>query len=468
MNANTGVSAERKVVSGLFGTLKLTQMYGPDHSTTQEALATLATAVHECAGDEGEVTIAVRGTRLLVNEKTMRASECGTLALSFLAEEWAKRGLETLRLSSAVEPSDLGTFSAVFVDVDLTQPLPADRLMAAVGASGCRGVVLERREDDASDPILMEERLESAMRSYPRGLRAFRAVLQLEGVPDRGKQRRARRAVQGLVDNFLQDESAVLALAQIRGHDPRLFHHSLNAAIHAMLIGQRLGMSRRQLGDLGMAALFHDLGKTVPDPAAQPGAKVDAWTRLRAHPGRGARMLLEEGTANEGMLKAAIAAYEHHAHFDRSGFPTLEHEQHLISRIVAIADCYEALTSTRTYRETPYTPHDALSLMQSKAGSIFDPLLLKVFINALGVYPVGSLVELTSGEVAIVIAGPNEGGNAAQPKVRVLRTERGSLAPETIVDLAEGDVTTGTARFVSRTVPSHEVFATVGEHVGAI
>ncbi len=153
--STSGVAPERRLVSALFGTLKLTQMYGPDHSTTQEALTTLAAAVQDCASEDGEVRITVRGTRLQVNDKTMRAAECGSLALSFLAEEWTRHGVETLRLSTAAEASDLGRFAAIFVDLDLTQPQPADRLVTAVGAAGCRGIVAERREEDSTDPILM-------------------------------------------------------------------------------------------------------------------------------------------------------------------------------------------------------------------------------------------------------------------------------------------------------------------------
>jgi HD-GYP domain-containing protein (c-di-GMP phosphodiesterase class II) len=298
------------------------------------------------------------------------------------------------------------------------------------------------------------------MRTYMRGLRAFRDVLRLDGVHDHTKLRRARRAVQGLVDSFLEDEAAVLALAQIRGHDVKLFHHSLNVCIHALLIGQRLGMTRRQLGELGLAGLFHDLGKTVPLSEEEKGR--GHWRALRAHPARGARLLLEDGTAHEGMLKAAIAAYEHHAHFDRSGFPAIDHELHLTSRIVAIADCYEALTGPRPYREVPYTPYDALSLMQTRAGTIFDPLLLKVFVNALGAYPVGSLVQLESGEIAIVCAGPERAGQLDRPRVRVVRTASGTLPPDTGLDLS------ATEYRISRTLQSNEVFDSVSEFVSAI
>jgi HD-GYP domain-containing protein (c-di-GMP phosphodiesterase class II) len=309
--------------------------------------------------------------------------------------------------------------------------------------------VVERLAPDQREPVLLEERRESVMRAYLRGLRAFKDVLRCDGLRDRAKLRRARRAVQGVVDSFLEDEQAVLALAQIRSFDVKLFHHSLNVCVYSLLIGQRLKMTRRQLGELGLAALFHDLGKTAP----QGGTPEE---EERRHPARGARMLLEEGTTHEGMLKAAIAAYEHHVGCDRKGFPGIDHEPHLVSRIVAVADAYDAMTAARP----PMPPPDALARML--ASTAFDPHLLRVFVNALGIYPVGSLVELTTGEAAIVTGPPPSPEALDRPRVRIVRTGAGALLPETEVDLG------GEGPRVARALPPGEVFADATEHVSAL
>ncbi|MHC4547556.1 MAG: hypothetical protein ACYTEZ_02170 [Planctomycetota bacterium] len=243
---------QRRLVAALFGTLKLTQMYGRGHNATADALRSLAGAVANAAGQEGEVAVSVRGKRLQVNGRTMRASECGALALSFLAEEWIKRGIEHVRFRPTVEAEDLGVFTASFLELDLSLPNPVERLVSACATGGCKGISVERRTEESREPVMLEERREHVMRTYLQGLRAFKEVLRCDSLPDHSKLRRARRAVQGVVDAFLGDETAVLALAQIRGHDVKLFHHSLNVCIYALLIGQRLGMTRRQLGELGL------------------------------------------------------------------------------------------------------------------------------------------------------------------------------------------------------------------------
>jgi len=439
----------RRLVAALFGTLKVMQMYGRRHDATVDAVRNLGEAIR-AAADEGETRIGVRGKRVQVNGRTMRASECGNLALAFLATEWTKRGIESVRFLPDVTNRHLEEFSILFLEIDLMSPDPAQRLDAAVRGT-CDGITVDAAREEQRDPIVLEERRANAMRSYLRGLRAFKEVLRCDGLEDRKTMRRARRAVQGIVERFLEDETAVLALAQIRGHDRKLFQHSLNVCVYALLIGQRLGMSRRQLGELGLAALFHDLGKTFEDDGPR-------------HPARGALMILKESSTHEGMLKAAIAAYEHHA---GAGLPPLEHDQHLVSRIVAIADCYEALTGKEGDVGEPYAPVAALNLMQHKAGTLFDPVLLKVFINALGLYPVGALVELSSGEVAIVTAGPRS-DRPDLPQVKILVTATGRLEPETTVDLAETGPDGSFKRRITRPLEPHEVFGSAGEYVAAI
>jgi hypothetical protein len=168
------------------------------------------------------------------------------------------------------------------------------------------------------------------------------------------------------------------------------------------------------------------------------------------------------------MLKAAIAAYEHHVHYDRSGFPEVAYTPHLVSRVVAIADCYETLTSSHEGSDVLHTPYDALFLMQSRAGTLFDPLLLKVFVNAVGIYPVGSLVRLTSGEYAIVAEGPADPTFLDQPKVRIVRTGEGTLEPSEIIDLAEQSDDEATARGISTAVAPTDVFENVAEYISAL
>ncbi len=457
----------RRLVAALFGTLKLMQMYGREHDASRDGLSNLLQTIH-AAIEDNESRVGIRGSRVQVNGRTMRTADCGTLALGFLSAEWSRRMIEIVRFRSDITLDDLSGFGIAFLDVDVSRDDVFEQLVKECARRGVRNVTIEKLEEITPEPVVLEDRRQNAMRGYLRGLRAFKEVLSFKGLDDKKNQRRARRAVQGLVDRFLEDETAVLALAQIRSHDVKLFQHSLHVCLYSLLVGQRLGMSRRQLGELGLAALFHDLGKTEHEEnRTRPGPKKQ-WSTFKDHPAVGARLLLEEGTVHEGMLKAAIVAYEHHAQFDRNGFPRVDYALHLTSRVVAIADCYESLTTTRAYREIPYTTQEALSLMQAKSGTLFDPVLFKVFVNALGVYPVGTLVELSTGEVGIVQVSPSGDAKPSQPTVRIVVTATGELPPETDVNLAETDERDEPLRSILRTLAHHEVFGSVGDYVAAM
>jgi len=452
-------------VATLFGTLKLAEMYGVRHDAAQRALENLAWTVRDVAGGAGEVFVSLRGQRLQVNEKTMRASQCGALAVAYVTEQWSRRELATVRIRANVEPRDLAGFAEVFHAIaDTTEKDPAGRLAAELLATGVTSITVERREESHHEALILEDHRQNSMRTYIRGLSAFKEVLRQDGFDDRRKIRRARRAVQGLVDSFLENEATVLTLAQIHGHDVRLFHHCLGVCIFSVVMGQHLGMSRRQLGELGLAALFHDLGKTAAVEAADEESGDCALDdeALLEIPARGARMLLDEGPGHEGMLKAAVVAYEQRMHFEGGDDP------HLFSRIIAIADCYEALTCRRESGDPHYSTYAAFRLMQAKSGTIFDPLLLKVFTHALGIYPIGSVVELATGEIAVVTDAPSDAAQIDLPTVRILKSAGHGLQRGDTVDLSELGEDGESRASIRRTLPPESVFTSLSDLVAAV
>ncbi|MFQ5845509.1 MAG: HD-GYP domain-containing protein, partial [Planctomycetota bacterium] len=413
MTANPSPSA--RLVAALFATLKLMGMYERNHVAVTRAVEALAAAVHAAAENDGEVSVSLRGQRIQVQGRRIRAAEAGLMAVQYLAVELGRRRIESLHFSASVTLGQLTAFAAAFLDLDLDREDPPEDLRAALAiAKADRAIRAVEQQEEAYGRAPLSPVQDAALRAYLQGMRVFRTVLRGRHVFDRGKLRLTRRAVQTLVDRFLEDDSALLALTRIQRHDRYLFQHSLHVCVFSLALGARLGMSRKQLGDLGLAALFHDLGKTVPG-----GEGEDARETVRQHPVRGARLLLRLAGPHEGMLKATIAAYEHHAHYDGSGFPAIEHPQHLVSRIVAIADCFESLTSGRPFRPIPYTPHDAFQLMRAKAGLLFDPILLKLFVQAVGLYPVGSLVQLDPGEIGMVVRNAREEDEGKRPVIRI-------------------------------------------------
>ncbi|MGH7233042.1 MAG: HD-GYP domain-containing protein, partial [Nitrospiraceae bacterium] len=156
--------------------------------------------------------------------------------------------------------------------------------------------------------------------------------------------------------------------------------------------------------------------------------------------------------------RMASAAFEHHMNYDFSGYPKLSvpWTQSLTGRILTIADCYDAMTSARVYRREPLAPEKVLKIMFSKSGQSFDPVLLKLFVNCVGLIPIGSLVLLDSNELAVVLR-PNSGEQVAQrPIVKIITDATGNPLEGPEVDLTETDSEGRHLRSIVRLVDNTE------------
>jgi HD-GYP domain-containing protein (c-di-GMP phosphodiesterase class II) len=208
-------------------------------------------------------------------------------------------------------------------------------------------------------------------------------------------------------------------------------------------LGKRLGFSKMQLYDLGMAALFHDIGKSrVPaEIINKPGSlSDDEWRLIAAHPWLGALALFQLRGQQELPYRSMVVAHEHHMKLDLTGYPRPIRPRALgmFSKIVAVADGFDAATSRRSYQTTPMSPAQVLAEMRENPRRGMDPVVVKAFINLTGIYPVGTLVVLDTFELGIVHAVNPIPEMLSRPIVRVISDSLGNLQhPGTLHDLAE-------------------------------
>ncbi len=261
--------------------------------------------------------------------------------------------------------------------------------------------------------------------------------------------KRAKRAVQAIADALIADEATVLALTAIKDHDEYTFTHSVNVCVLSLSIGQRLGFDKAELGKLGIASLFHDLGKVgIPTSTLNKTTMLDSeeWKSIIMHTVIGVRKLSQIGAQNESIQQAMIVAFQHHLNQDFSGYPKIDTNMQLdrFSRIVRICDTFDAMTTQRPYRNKVHSPYDAMRYLLSEAGRKFDSMLVKAFASVLGIFPVGTVVRLDTGEIAIVLSRSRISTDLDRPLVRIVADSSSKRVSEPrIVDLGAIDPHTG-------------------------
>jgi HD-GYP domain-containing protein (c-di-GMP phosphodiesterase class II) len=236
-----------------------------------------------------------------------------------------------------------------------------------------------------------------------------------------------------------------MGLTTIRDYDEYTFTHSVNVCIFSVALGRRLGLTKLQLYDLGLAALFHDIGKSrvaVDVLNKATGLSDDEWRQIAAHPWLGTLTLFHMRGQQELPYRAMVVAYEHHMKTDQTGYPRpiRKRDMSIYSKVVAVADGFDAATSRRAYQTDPLSPAAVLQEMRDNPRRGMDPVVVKAFINLLGVYPVGTLVVLDTFELAIVHQANPIAELISRPIVRVVSDARGNVVyPGELVDLAVRD-----------------------------
>jgi HD-GYP domain-containing protein (c-di-GMP phosphodiesterase class II) len=274
------------------------------------------------------------------------------------------------------------------------------------------------------------------------------------------KAAEARKLVTRIGDLILRDRDVLLGLTMLKNYDDYTYNHSVNVCILCLALGERLTLDGEQLVQVGIAGLLHDIGKTslCLELIRKPGKLTQQeFEEIKRHPQAGAKILKRMAGVHP---EAVLAVLQHHLRYNRSGYPRLPDNVRAspLSYVVAIADTYDALTTVRSY-QPQHQPRDALDVMAALAGADLHPDYLKIFVEMLGIYPVGTLVRLDSNEIALVVRMNPQYPTA--PRVKLLFDAEGTrLAPPVELDLSHVDPRTGR--------PARSIVATVDPALKAV
>lgn len=469
-NTALAQSLGKQLVGQLYIAMRSAQIYDENNETVVKQVEKLHATVLDLLRVEGVADLAISRNFFFLNGVRVRVDLKMYVTYHQLLKLLRRLQVGRVELQRGVGLLELRSLVFLLANTDVAPPYDFVTLERALGQLQLAHVGLHSGELPAEEDLLDEDRKEKAKRTYFRSVEVTRSLLESVRSGKGMNVRRVKRAVQAIVDHILQAELSLLGLSTLRDYDEPTFTHVVNVCIFSVALGQRIGLSKLELYELGLAALFHDIGKVeIPEEILQkPGRFTPAeWEEMKSHTWKGARRLLELRSRGEIPIREMLVAFEHHLNLDLSGYPKVSRTRELnfYSRIVAVADAFDAGTTPRIYKTEPMEPHEALKVIEMRKGKHFDPVLVKAFINMMGIYPVGTLVILDTFEMAVVYA-PNENPEEIhRPVVKLISDPWGNTVDGRLADLAERDPATGEhARTIVKVTEPEKYGIKIGEY----
>lgn len=322
-----------------------------------------------------------------------------------------------------------------WVIIDIKRQVKIDRPERAISSSSCASTTLT-----TTKPVPAERELKRANRAFQH---TSKLILDtIDGI-QLGKSidtPLAKEAVAECVDSIICAPDAMLMLTQLKDKDLYTSQHSLNVAILSIAFGRALGIERTKLEELGLCGMFHDMGKVLtPDKILNKKGRFtgEELAIMKQHPANGREIIVSSG----GFFSGAVdVAYGHHEWLNGTGYPNKRYDHQLTTwtKIVAITDAFDAITSARVYKKG-HSNMEAFRILNKERGTHFDSRLVMKFISAIGIYAPGSSVLLNTGEAGVVIeTNPR---SALKPKVLILRDKAAQPVTPRLLNLSDPQIT---------------------------
>ena len=246
-----------------------------------------------------------------------------------------------------------------------------------------------------------------------------------------------KKTVNEIIQMIISNETVMMQITGVRDIDNYTFLHCVDVCIYSVILGKKLGYSKEQLINLGIGAILHDIGKCKIslDILQKPDKLTDSeFSTMQLHTIYGCEIIK---SAYELSTKVSNIAFQHHEKWDGSGYPLGIKAEFIdpFSRIVTVADIYDALTADRVYKKK-VLPHIAAEYIKKNSSKLFDPYIVDLFITNIAVYTEGTIVLLNTGEVGIVISSGEN--SCSKQKIKIIANKAGPpvLQPY-MVDLAQ-------------------------------
>ncbi len=402
-----------RFLKSLLSAMNHTILYAADHPASRISLEEAHAAIGAVLDARGETILGVVGRDLVFDNSPISRQPA---VCARVVEQLSKKKIEKLSFSRGVSLEELKSLVTLLASETEEEAKPFSRLLAERGVthivSGRLGSDKKNRKDSAPG-------LNNAEKDYLMGLEAMREINSLIRRRGEIKADEVSPLANLLVRGVMENQGSLMTIINIHSKDEYTATHCLDVSILTLMQVASLGLSDAVLSEIASAALLHDLGKLmIPDQILRkPGPLTDEeWDIMRRHPVLGAEII--HANKDFGRL-AMVVAFEHHLRYDAKGYPRRRRPLSLntLSHIVAVSDVYDAVRSKRAYQEE-LSSEKAADVLIRGSGTIFHPLMVRRFIQRVGVFGLGSAVRLSDGEVGLVTGiNPHE---PSRPVVRIL------------------------------------------------
>jgi HD-GYP domain-containing protein (c-di-GMP phosphodiesterase class II) len=463
----------RNFMVAFYAALRAIKLYPLEHTAVQKTLAELSQVAEELRAEENELEFRVSGEFIFLNSTRLRLDLSNYATFGHILTLCKLAGIGAIHVGTHGTARDW-TFLLSLLGGE-TKVGPADRfkeIQARLKDAKIETFQIDAPTETATDREFNEESKAAANRTYSQSVAVTKDVINSVRIGKTPNIRKIKRVVQGIVDQVLNEETSLIGLTAIRDYDEYTFTHSVNVCIFSIALGRRLGMTKLQLYELGLAALMHDIGKSrVPIDVLQKNGELtdEEWKWMASHPWLGVLVLFQFRRQQEELsYRAMTVCQEHHMKIDLTGYPKCvrPREVSLLSKIVTIADGYDAATSRRVYKTEALAPSAVLEEMRDNPRRGLDQVLVKAFINLLGIYPVGTLVVLDTFELAVVSAANPNPEALSRPIVKIISDAQGNtISPPLQVDLAVPEAGGQYARTIIKTADPDRYGITPGDYL---
>jgi len=425
--------------------MKVSQIYDQRNVVLNQVVQGTLELINHFLKSEGSLTLKVIRNGIFINGRRLKIGVDSYIGFKFVLKQLQRKRVGEIRICGVLDEMMLTEFVYHLMNLNDGDEANTKKLEDELKRFEIKSIAVEPLEIFEEDEFFAghTNAKEAGKKVF------FETIGVIKGAVTGIKKnqfidaRKMKRMVQGAVNLMVKDESILLGLTTIKNYDEYTFNHCVNVAIYSLAMGRRLGFSKKTLTELGMTALLHDIGKAkIPKEIINKPDKLDEdeWRIIKEHPMTGVEMMLKIKQLGEMSPKMVIGVFEHHLNCDLTGYPKLIRKKDLtlFGKIIKIADCYDAMTTPRAYRKKPYRPEQTLAIMVREKNG-FDPVLLKVFIGIIGIYPIGSLVLLDTNEMGVVYETNPDPEYINRPKVILISQSEGKRKIGPAVDLAEMD-----------------------------